>query len=426
MPYFAMNGGFPLKGEITVQGSKNAVLPMMAAAVLHRGITVFTNVPEITDVSDMAEILEHLGCSVSRRGDVLLIDARVLENCEIPREMGRKMRSSIMLLGAVLGRLGKAVAYHPGGCCIGARPVDLHCRALEQLGAEVDCEEDQITVRARRLTGGEIFLPFPSVGATENAILAAVAASGETRIEGCAREPEIFQLCQFLVGMGARIVGIGSSSLRIAGGEPLHDVCYRVEGDRIAAATYLYGAAACRGEVTVEGICPEYLKLPLEMLEKTGCRIERWENAVKAVSRERLKALPFVQTEVYPGFPTDLQPLWMSIMALADGTAGIRENIFEARFQAAGELIKMGAEITVEGRRAWVTGKKQLAGQRVKAHDLRCGAALVLAGLAAKGQTRVDGIHYIKRGYEDLPGTLRELGARITEEQAGDRNGKEN
>lgn len=416
MPCFVINGGFPLHGEVQVQGAKNAVLPIMAASILNCGITVLTHVPRITDVADMKEILEYLGCRVDWYGDVLVIDAKCLDSCEIPGYLGQKMRSSIMLLGALLGRTGEAATYHPGGCSIGARPVDLHCRVLEALGAEMNVEDGRIFARAKRLRGGEIYLPFPSVGATENAVLAAVCAEGVSVIRGCAREPEIVQLCIFLNQMGAEIAGIGTGRLIISGRSCLHDTCYCVEGDRIAAATYLYAAAACTGKVTVNGVCPEYLISPLKALEKMGCCVETSRCAVRVGLTGRLKPLCEVRTEVYPGFPTDLQSPMLTLMSLAEGKSVMQEDIFEGRFRTAQELVKMGADIVIEGNRAVVAGRGGLQGCEVTARDLRCGAALVIAGLAAEGTTVVSDCRHILRGYEDLPGQFRLLGGQIEEE----------
>lgn len=413
MSTIQIRGQASLKGEIEVQGSKNAVLPMMAAAILHRGTTVLTNVPRIQDVFCMVDILKTLGCHVWFVGHELKIDASSLNSTEIPKESVQRMRSSIMVLGALLGREGQALTYYPGGCSIGSRPIDLHLQALSSLGAEIREEGGCIEARAAKLTGCHIDFPFPSVGATENAILAAMAAEGETVVEGCAREPEIFELCQFLVGMGAEILGAGTGKLVIRGSRQLHDSCYRVGGDRIVAGTYLAAAMGTGGQVTVTNVHSLHLTAALEALSGMGARLSMDMDSVTLYSDRTPKPLPVIRTGPYPDFPTDLQSPFMALMAGCSGESVIEENIFEARFETAKELEKMGALIKTKDREARIVGNGSLHGAQVRAMDLRGGAALVIAGLMADGVTVIDGCCHIMRGYEDICRDLRQVGADI-------------
>lgn len=413
MSTIQIRGQASLKGEIEVQGSKNAVLPMMAAAILHKGTTVLTNVPRIQDVFCMVDILETLGCRVRFAGHELRIDASSLKSTEIPKEYVQRMRSSIMVLGALLGREGQAVTYYPGGCSIGRRPIDLHLEALGSLGAEIAEQDGCIEAKADRLTGCHIHFPFPSVGATENAILAAMAAEGETVVEGCAREPEILELCQFLVGMGAEILGAGTGKLVIRGLRPLHDSCYRVGGDRIVAGTYLAAAMGTGGQLTVTNVHSLHLAAALEALSGMGARLSMDMDSITLKSDRTKRPIPVIRTGPYPDFPTDLQSPFMALMAGCSGESVIEENIFEARFETAKELEKMGAIIETKDREARVVGNGSLRGARVQALDLRGGAALVIAGLMAEGVTVIDGCCHIMRGYEDICRDLRQVGADI-------------
>lgn len=414
MSAIEVKGLRPIKGEITVQGCKNAVLPMMAASVLNKGTTIIDNVPGIRDVFCMMEILESLGCSCVLDGHTLTINTSVLSGCSIGRSDMEKMRSSIMLLGALLARCGEAQVYSPGGCKIGERPIDLHLMALKEMGAEISegNAEEPLRAKAGRLKGTEIHFPFPSVGATENSIFAAVAAAGRTVLSGCAKEPEIVELCQFLNSMGASILGVGTGILVIEGGLPLHDTRFRVGGDRIVAGTYLLAAAAAQGELLLTGLEVRGLSAVTEALRRMGAILYEEEQLLYMKSCGRLQAIA-IKTDPYPGFPTDLQSVMMAAMSLANGVSTIEEKIFENRFKTAGELKKLGALIETREETATILGRANLLGASVEAQDLRGGAALVAAALRAEGTTTIGSCDYILRGYEDICRDLTGVGAAI-------------
>ncbi len=411
MSILKIEGGHGLSGSIAVHGSKNAVLPMMAASILYPGITEIYKVPRILDVLYMIEILETLGCKVSYEQDVLRIDASVIHSDCLPCGLTGKMRSSVFLLGPLLARCQEACIGHPGGCSIGRRPIDMHLAALEQMGAEITEEDGWIKARALALTGCEIRLPFPSVGATENVVMAAVTAKGETILRNAAREPEIVDFCRLLLAMGARIKGIGTSTLWIKGVSELHSCGFHVSGDRIEAATYLIAGAACGGEVLVKNVNAGQLSSVLSALSISGCDILQCADAVCLRRKDRLRAVPFIRTAPFPGFPTDVQSQMMALLSIAEGRSVIEENIFEGRFQTALELQKMGADITIEQTKAVIKGVRGLTGTAVSARDLRGGAALVVAALAAEGTTEIHNCTYIYRGYHCLEEQLSELGA---------------
>lgn len=414
MSTIQVHGLQPLKGEIGVQGSKNTVLPMMAASILHKGTTVLTHVPRIQDVFCMMGILEYMGCRCTLCNHELTIDAAMLTGISIPETYVKTMRSSIMILGALLGRAGEAMTHYPGGCSIGKRPIDLHLYALRQLGAEIEEDHETITARASKLCGTDIDLSYPSVGATENALLGAVLAEGTTIIRGAAREPEIEELCMMLNRMGARVDGIGSDVLCIVGVRELHDSVYDVVGDRIVAGTYLSSVAAAGGTARFCGLNPEHLKSVLPVLVNMGMEISVEEQAVSITSCGRPKSVSIV-TGPYPGFPTDLQSPMMALLSVGQGESIIQENVFEGRYETAKELKKLGAVIRIEENMAYIRGNDMLYGGEVEARDLRGGAALVVAGLAAKGETVITGCHHILRGYEDICRDLTLLGASILE-----------
>lgn len=419
MSAIEVRGLCPIKGDIIVQGSKNAVLPMMAGAVLNKGITVIDNVPRIQDVFCMMGILDSLGCSCVLEGHSLRIDAAGLSRFSIPREDMGKMRSSIMLLGALLGRCGEAEVYYPGGCMIGKRPIDLHLMALEKMGVLIE-EEEPLRATVSRLKGTLVDFPFPSVGATENAIFAAVAATGRTVLKGCAKEPEIEELCRFMINMGASIDGVGTGALVIEGGLPLHDSRFSVGGDRIAGGTYLLAAAGAGGELLLTGIESRGLQTVTRVLSEMGASVYEEEELIFLKAVNRLTATS-VKTGPYPGFPTDLQSVMMAVMSRAKGISSIEEKIFENRFRTATELEKLGADIVIEKDIARITGRTRLTGSRVEAKDLRGGAALVTAGLMAQGITTIGCCDYIMRGYEDICRDLSQIGADIhyTDEPCG-------
>ena len=416
MSAILVQGYHSLKGELKILGSTIAALPMMAAALLHKGTTVLRHVPRIQDVYCMMGILESMGCVCDLRDHVLTIDAGEVTDIRIPKEGGKAMRSSIVLLGALLGRCREAFVHYPGGCSIGSRPIDMHLEALSRLGAEIREEEGVLHALAPRLEGNHIHLPFPSVGATDNVLLAAAAARGTTVLTGAAREPEVEELCRMLEAMGAGIRGLGTSRLEIRGTDNPGSVVRDVPGDRIVTGTCLSAVMACGGEAVLRRSSPGHLECVIGTMKKMGARIKVREDVLEIRMSGRPKAVS-VETGPYPGFPTDLQSVFMVLMALSEGTGYLKETVFEARFATAKELHKMGAAIIIEGDEACITGRPGLRGAQVQARDLRGGAALAVAGLAAEGETRITDCHHIFRGYEDLCGDLQSLGAVIRREE---------
>ncbi len=416
MSVIRIQGLHPLKGELSIQGSKNAALPMMAAAVLHRGTTVLSGVPRIRDVFCMVEILRAIGCRCEFSGHRLVICGEGPLQVQVPGEYVTAMRSSVVLLGALLGRCGDAVLDYPGGCSIGSRPIDFHLQALRTMGAEIEEQDGRIYARGEALSGASISLPYPSVGATENILLAAVLADGVTVICGAAREPEITELCRMLQGMGAQIGGIGTDCLRIRGVKTLHDSSFSVAGDRIVAGTYAGCVMAAGGSAVLRGICPDYLAEPLKVWEAMGAEVRLGDQEIRIRMVGSVNPIS-VRTEPYPGFPTDLQSPLLSLLSMADGRGRIEETVFEGRFATASQLEKMGARIQIAGRTAETEGVYPLSGAKVSAPDLRGGAALVAAGLGAEGETVIDGCIHILRGYEDICGDLAQLGAQIIQEE---------
>ena len=413
MSIWHIYGGNRMTGSTQVQGAKNAVLPIMAASVLAGSETVLHNVPDLKDVTITLRILRHLGCTAERDGDTVRIDSRGMNRDFIPHDLMRELRSSVIFLGAILTRFGTASLSMPGGCELGPRPVNLHLDALRALGAEVTERGGDIVCCAHDLKGRRILLPFPSVGATENAILTACGADGTTTISNAAREPEIADLQLFLQKAGVRIAGAGSSTVTVCGGLPGRGCEHRCLGDRIAAATYLSAAAAAGGEIFLRGVDYRHLSTVTTALRQAGCRVESEKDAVRLTAPARLRAIPPVRTSPYPGFPTDAQAVLMAALLRSRGTTVFVENMFDSRYRHVPELVRLGADIRTEGRVAVVCGAERLHGARVRAADLRGGAALVLAGLQAEGTTEVEQIHHIERGYADLVGDLRALGAEI-------------
>ncbi len=406
-------GGRPLEGSVVIQGSKNAALPVLAGALLHRGITVLHHCPKITDVEYMLKILELLGCHVRWEEDSLVIDAGSADHSEVPADLGGRMRSSVILLGSLLGRTGKAQLPYPGGCTIGKRPIDLHLRALEQMGAFFESQKECLSGISHNLHGADIVLPFPSVGATENVILSAVLAEGKTILKGAAKEPEIGELCRFLNGKGAKIHGIGSSELTIEGVQELHDSSHTLSADRIVAGTYLLGGVLTKGTLFLEKAPAGELAALLSVLEKMGAVVRTSPRGIYLDGSKAVHSLPLVKTEPYPGFPTDLQSQLMAALSVTKGESILEEQIFEARFQIVPQLLRMGADIQTEGNLARIRGVKELHGTYVRAQELRGGAALVLAALGALGTTIIQDEGYIKRGYEDIGRDLRKLHAAV-------------
>ncbi len=412
MSVFIVAGGRRLHGSVHVHGAKNSVLPILAAAILGSGESVIHNGPALSDVTASLEILRHLGCRVEWEGDTVRVDASTLSRCDVPEGLMREMRSSVIFLGAILGRMGQAELCAPGGCELGPRPIDLHLSAIRTLGAEIG--EHAGTLRCKgKLTGGEIVLSIPSVGATENAMLAATAAAGTTTITNAAREPEIVDLQAFLRAMGARIRGAGSSVITVEGGLPLHGGEHTVMGDRIVAATYLSAAACAGGEVEVTGCDWRHLSTVTAVLAEAGCTVHSEKGSIYLRSTAPLRGVRPVRTAPYPGFPTDAQAPVMAALCKGSGTTVFVENIFECRYRHVDELTRMGADIRVEGRVAVVCAVPVLHAARVAAADLRGGAALTVAALGAEGVSTVTGLSHIDRGYYGLDASLRRLGADI-------------
>ena len=408
MSFYEICGGRPLRGELRVQGAKNSALPILAP-----GQSVIRNCPDLSDVTAALEILRLLGCGAVREGTDVLIDASQLTGCGIPDRLMREMRSSVIFLGALLARLGRAELSYPGGCELGPRPIDLHLAALRGLGAEIAEEQGRLTcTRGKGLTGRELCLSIPSVGATENAMLAACAAQGMTTIVGAAREPEIVDLQKFLNSMGARVSGAGSPVISIQGGAPLHPAVHTVMGDRIAAATYLCAVGAAGGELRLTGVEPADLAAVCCCLEEAGCRLRTDGDGLSIAASGRMWGIRTVRTAPYPGFPTDAQAILMAALAGGTGTTMIVENMFDSRYRHVDELARMGADIQLAGRVAVVTGSR-LHGADVRSTDLRGGAALVVAALGAEGVSRVSGLNHIRRGYQGLDDGLAALGADI-------------
>lgn len=413
MSEFRITGGRRLSGEIAIHGAKNSVLPILAATVLAPGVSVIHNCPRLSDVTASLDILKHLGCKTSRQGDTVEVDATALDRCDVPDELMREMRSSVIFLGAILARMGRAELNLPGGCELGPRPIDLHLAAMRTLGAEIREGPDGLMCTTPGLIGREITLSLPSVGATENIMLAACAARGSTVIINAAREPEIADLQAFLNAMGARVRGAGSSVIVIEGRQRLHGGEHTVIGDRIVAATYLAATAAAGGDVTVHGVDCRQLSTVTALFREAGCCVCSTADTVRLTCGEPLKAVRPIHTAPYPGFPTDAQAPVMAALAAARGTTLFVENVFESRYRHVDELVRMGANICVEGRVAAVSGVPRLYGAVVRATDLRGGAALAVAALGADGETALTGLQHIDRGYEDLARDLRALGAKI-------------
>lgn len=413
MSELIIRGGSRIRGEVEVSGAKNSVLPILAATVLNGGTNIIHNIPELLDVNIMEKILTSLGCLVKRENKTIIIDSKNITNYEIPEELVREMRSSIIFLGAMLSRYGKVIASYPGGCEIGVRPIDLHLKSLREMGASIEEKHGFLICQAKELRGCDIQLDFPSVGATENIMLAAVFAKGVTVIRNAAREPEIVDLENFLNAMGARITGAGTATIRIRGVEKLHNVEHSIIPDRIVAGTYLVAATITRGEIILKNIIHEHLQSVLYKLRECGCIVQTYNNSLKLMAPKEIKAVESIRTLPYPGYPTDMQAQMMALMALSNGTTIFTENIFENRYKHANELIRMGANIKVDGRIAVVKGVNKLSSATVIAQDLRGGAALVLAGLVAEGETLVKNLKHIDRGYENIHLVLNRLGADI-------------
>ncbi|MCT4633524.1 MAG: UDP-N-acetylglucosamine 1-carboxyvinyltransferase [Firmicutes bacterium] len=417
VPKIVVEKSGPLKGSVRISGAKNAVLPIMAAALLAEEKCIIEDVPDLKDVNVMSAVLRSLGSEVTKlENGSLEIYTPEIKTAEAPYELITKMRASFFVMGPLLARLKNAKIPLPGGCAIGARPVDLHLKGFKSLGVEINIEHGYIEGKADKLVGNTIYLDFPSVGATENIMMAATLAEGVTIIENAAEEPEITDLANFLNKLGANIKGAGTDTIKITGVERLGGTRHQVIPDRIETGTYMVAAAITGGDITIENVVPNHIKPVIAKLRECGVDIEEMDDALRVRSTGELKAVD-VTTLPYPGFPTDLQSQFMGLMTVANGSSVVNETVFENRFMHVSELTRMGAKIRIEGHSAVVEGIKRLEGAKVSATDLRAGATLILAGLVAEGKTEIHNIYHIDRGYVEIESKLTSLGARIYREE---------
>ncbi|MBP3677994.1 MAG: UDP-N-acetylglucosamine 1-carboxyvinyltransferase [Agathobacter sp.] len=413
MEQYVIKGGNPLYGEVEIGGAKNAALPILAAAVMTDETVTIENLPNVRDINVLLQAIEQIGAKVERVNDhKVKINGSFIHDLTVDNEFIRKIRASYYLIGALLGKYRKTAVALPGGCDIGSRPIDLHKKGFCAMGAEVDISHGLFQVEAERLIGTHIYLDKVSVGATINIMMAASLAEGKTVIENAAKEPHVVDVANFLNSMGANIRGAGTDVIRIVGVEKLHKTEYSIIPDQIEAGTFMFAAAAAGGDVLVTNVIPKHLEATTAKLLEVGCEVEEFDDAVRVISNGRLQRTQ-VTTLPYPGFPTDMQPQMAVLLGIAEGTSTVTESIFENRFRYVDELTRMGANIKVESNIAIINGVPKYTGARVNAPDLRAGAALVIAGLAADGVTVVDDIHYILRGYENFDIKLRELGGNI-------------
>lgn len=413
MEQYVIKGGNPLHGEVVIGGAKNAALAILAAAVMTDETVTIENLPNVRDINVLLQAISEIGARVERvNAHKVRINGSFIQDLRVDNEFIRKIRASYYLVGALLGKYKRAEVALPGGCDIGSRPIDLHMKGFRAMGASVDIAHGIIRARAEQLNGTHIYLDKVSVGATINIMMAAAMAQGKTVIENAAKEPHVVDVANFLNAMGARIRGAGTDVIRIVGVEKLHKTEYSIIPDQIEAGTFMFAAAATGGDIMVKNVIPKHLEATTAKLLEVGCKVEEFDDAVRVVSSGRLLHTQ-VTTLPYPGFPTDMQPQMAVLLGMASGTSTVTESIFENRFKYVDELTRMGAEIKVESNIAIITGVEKYTGARVNAPDLRAGAALVIAGLAAEGITIVDDIYYIERGYEDLEGKLTGLGAKI-------------
>ena len=413
MQYIEINGKNKLCGELKIHGAKNSVLPVLAGAVLVSGSSTLNNCPYLSDVTACMKIISHLGGTTQRRGDVVFVDTENITRGDIPKQLMQKMRSSIIFLGSLTSRFGSACMYLPGGCRIGARPIDIHLRALQTLGYKITFDGSNICCERANAKGADVVLPFPSVGATENTILASVLLDGRTTIVNAAREPEIENLAEYLNSAGAHIRGAGSSTIVVDGVKALSSTEYSIIPDRILASTVMSAVAAAGGEAVLKDINLTHLTPVLPVFSEMGCKMQAGRGELKIKAPSRIKAVKSIVTGVYPGFPTDSQAPVMAALCTARGTSIIKETIFENRLQHAGELARFGADIVVSDRTAVITGCKRLHSAQASCTDLRGGAAVVIAALAAEGRSEIFNIHHIDRGYEKFENQLAALGADI-------------
>ena len=402
-----------LRGTIKIDGSKNSILPILAATLLSEEECILHDIPNLKDVEIMCELLEVIGAQVTRIGESSLsIISKNIKNVEAPYELISKMRASFLVMGPLLARCGKAKIYMPGGCAIGTRPIDLHLKGFKALGTEVISEKGYVNSIAKKLRGADIYLDFPSVGATENIMMAATLTEGETILENSAEEPEIVDLANFINSMGGNIIGAGTKTIRIKGVKKLHKTEHTVIPDRIEAGTYMVAAAITGGDIIIENVVSSHVQPVIAKLRETGAYVEEYDDKIRVISKGIIKPVD-IKTLPYPGFPTDMQAQFMALLSIADGTSIINETIFENRFMHANELVRMGVNVRIEGSSAVLKGKSILSGAKVKATDLRAGAALILAGLIADGETEITEVFHIKRGYANIVEKLQSVGANI-------------
>lgn len=413
MASYIINGGEPLSGELRIHGAKNAALPILAASILASGEQELEDIPQLLDIRVMLDILQSIGVRTQQEGNSVHINCSSLSTTHIPDHLMRKMRSSIFLMGPILAKCGEVTVTRPGGCAIGERPIDLHLAGLEALGATIHKEGGTIHCQSTQLKGAKIYLRYPSVGATENIMMAASMADGETTIINAAKEPEIVDLQTYLNRMGAKIKGAGTDRITIEGVRQLSPVSYRIMSDRIIAGTMLLAATITRGHIALSNVVPEHLEALLNILETSGVEIRTYRDIMTLKADRTLRSIDLIETGPHPGFPTDLQAITMAFLSTVKGTSVLKEKVFEGRFKHVDELNRLGANISVDLNRAFVRGVPRLTGACVEATDLRAGAALVVAGLAAEGTTTVSNIQHVDRGYEQMEVMLRTLGARI-------------
>ncbi len=412
MEKISIEGGTRLKGEVKISGAKNAALPIMAASILAAGDNSISNVPRLEDIKTMGNLLTNLGVKFHAEGNRLFLRTDSINSAEAPYDLVKTMRASVLVLGPLLARMGEAKVSLPGGCAIGARPVNLHLMGLKKMGAEITIEEGYVRARAKRLKGASIYFDIPTVTGTENLMMAASLAQGVTIIENAACEPEVVDLANALISMGADIHGAGTSIIKIKGANSLNPLNYSIIPDRIETGTFLIAAGITGGEIKIKGCIPEHIESVINKLREVGLNINQEEDGIMVKASDKLTSVD-IKTMPYPGFPTDMQAQFMALMAIADGVSLITENIFENRFMHVAEMRRMGADISVEGATATVKGVPLLKGAPVMATDLRASASLILAGLASKGTTVVDRVYHLDRGYEKIEEKLKHLGAKV-------------
>jgi UDP-N-acetylglucosamine 1-carboxyvinyltransferase len=412
MDKIVITGGKKLKGMVRISGSKNAALPILVAALLTDEECVIENVPSLADIDTTISFLRYIGKNITKKGSTVRITYKGRLKPTAPYELVRRMRASVLVMGPLMARLGKVKVSLPGGCAIGARPIDIHLESFARMGATIDLKGGYVQTKAAELTGTTIPLRFASVGATENIMLAAVLAKGRTVIENAAREPEIEDLAAMLNSMGAKVAGAGTSAVTIDGVERLHGTRHTVIPDRIEAVTYLIAAAATKGDVKLERVDPDHIGIVIDKLKEAGLKVQAGKDTCRATWVKPLKPVS-ISTAVYPGFPTDVQAQWMALMATVKGTCTVEETVFENRLLHVAELLRLRANMTIEGNRVHITGVERISGAPVMVSDLRAGAALVIAGLVAEGKTEINRVYHLDRGYEHLEKKLRKLGATV-------------